>query len=163
MEHECDTSRQRDVGGVNRFASFQVFQIHFDEVRQILRQALDFNFAQHVVNHGSGELHRRRNFLIHKVNRYFHVDWLVRFNALEVDVLDQLLERVILHVAQEHLAFGAAQRHGQDRAVEVLFLEGVPQGVVIEFDHFGFGFAAIDDARHFGRKTQAAARTTAQR
>ena len=32
----------------------------------------------------------------------------------KVNVLNKLFERVILHVAQEHLALGAADRHGQD-------------------------------------------------
>ena len=41
------------------------------------------------------------------------------------------------------------------------FLRGMPQGIVIELDQFRLGFATIDDARHFGRVAQAAARTTA--
>ena len=47
----------------------------------------------------AAEFDRRRDFLIDEVHRHFHVQLLVGVNALEVDVLDQLFERVILHRA----------------------------------------------------------------
>ena len=163
MEHEAHALWQLDRRSVNRFAGFQINQVHFDEAGQIFWQAADFNFVQYVADHGGGEFHSRRYVLIHEVHRHFHVDLFVRFNTLEIDVLNELFERVVLHVAQENLALRVADRHGQDRAVEVLFLEAVPQWIVIELDQFRFRFATIDDARYFCRKTQAAARTTAQR
>ena len=83
------------------------------------------------------------------------------FNALEVDVLDLLLVRVHLQVAQQNLVFRAAQFHLQDGAVEGFLLDGVPQGVVIEFDQDGFTGATIDNTGRAAGDAETAARTRA--
>jgi hypothetical protein len=43
--------------------------------------------------------------------------------------------------------------------MENFLLQGVPQRVVIEFDHLRFSTSAINDCRRLAGNTQAAART----
>jgi hypothetical protein len=82
-------------------------------------------------------------------------------DALEVDVQNQLLEGVHLHVAQQHLVFFAAQFHVQHGCVEGFLLDGVPQGVVVQFDQLGFTRATVNDARCATGIAETAARTRA--
>ena len=75
-----------------------------------------------------------RLFFTAVVQWHFHGHPGVGFNALEVDVQDLLLVRVHLQIAQQNLLGFAGQFHLEDGGVEGFFLDGVPQGVVIDLD-----------------------------
>lgn len=79
--------------------------------------------------------------------------------TLEVDVHDQLLERMALHVTQQHLLHVAIEVQVQDRRVEPLVLLGKPDLLVVELDTDRLEFATVDDGRNDASVTQAAART----
>ena len=72
---------------------------------------------------------------------------------------DQALERVVLHITQQHFFGLAVEFHLQQRGVEGLFLQRVEQRVVIDFDRGGGGAATKNDARGPAGVAQAAART----
>ena len=137
----------------------QVAQVHSDELWQIFWHARDFQFSGDVVDQALVNFHSWRVFFARVVQRHFFLHLGVGIDALEVDVQDELLEGVVLHVAQQHFGCFASVFHLQDRSVESFFLQGVPQSVVVEFDQRGFSGATIDDARCTTSDTQTAART----
>ena len=93
------------------------------------------------------------------MHRHFHVQLLVGVNALEVDVLDQLFERVICIAAAFLDSLALPSVMVRIELWKSSFLRA-PQGVVIEFDQFR-------QLRHHRRCPalwpccEAAARTTA--
>jgi len=93
------------------------------------------------------------------VQRHLHVQFGVGIHALEVDVQNLLLERVNLHVAQQHVAFGSAHFHGQNAGMKGFFFQRVPQCVVVHLDQLGFSGTTIKDARCATGDAQTAART----
>ena len=80
-------------------------------------------------------------------------------HALEIDVQDLLLVRVHLHVAQQDLVLCAVQFHIQNAGMEGFFLQGMPQGVVIELDQLGFGGTTVNDTGRATGDAKTAART----
>ena len=98
-------------------------------------------------------------FFADVVQRHLHVQLGGGVHALEIDVQDLLLVRVHLHVAQQNLAFNAVQFHVQHAGMEDFLLQGVPQGVVIEFDQLRLRRTPVDDAGRAARDAQTAART----
>ena len=92
---------------------------------------------------------------------HFHGHAGAGFDALEVDVLDLLLVRVHLQVTQQNLVFRAGQFHLQDGAVKGFLLDGVPQGVVVDFDQDRLGGSAINDTGRTAGDAETAARTRA--
>jgi hypothetical protein len=100
----------------------------------------------------------RRVLFAFEVQRHLLAQARVGVDALEVDVLDDLLVRVHLEVAQQDLRGLAAQFHLEDGRVEGFLLQGEVEGVVIEFDHLRLA-GAVDDAGNLAGQTQAAARS----
>ena len=83
----------------------------------------------------------------------------IRVHALKVDVQNQLLPRMYLHITQQHLFFCAIQIERQNRSVKRFFAHLLHDAVVVELDVCGRLVRAIHDGRYFARKTQTAART----
>ena len=111
-----------------------------------------------VADDRAGHLDRRRHFAVDEVQRHAHLDLAVLVDALEIDVQDLVLERMHLHVAQQHLRRGAVELHREDRRVERFVAQRVEQRVVVELDRLRRGRAAVDDAGRPARAAQAAAR-----
>ncbi|MNT23131.1 hypothetical protein D3C72_1585430 [compost metagenome] len=151
--------RQLDVRQVHNVASLQLAQVDFDRLRQVLRQAADGHFLQFVGDHDVGSLASRRGVFVDEVQRNRSGQLLVLVHAQEVQVHDQLLERMALHVTQQHLLHLAVQVQVQDRGIEPLVLLGQPDFVVVQADGDRFGVAAVHDRRDHTSGTQAAART----
>ena len=101
-----------------------------------LRQAADADLVELVRDDHARGLAGRRLVLVEEVQRHVEADRLVLVDALEVQVQDLLLERMALHVAQQHLLGLAVDVQGQDRRVEPLVLAGEPERVVLELDVF---------------------------
>ena len=140
-------------------AGSQSGQIDRDELGQVGRQAAHINLGQDVADDGRALLDRRRDLLIGEVQRHFHVDLAIGSHALEVDMHDLLLEGMPLHVAKQHLLGLAVEFHLEDRRMEGLDPHRVIKRVMVDFDGAGLTVTAIDDAGHFARKAQSAART----
>jgi len=114
-----------------------------------------------VGDHDVGSLASRRGVFVDEVQRDVGGQRLVLVHAQEIQVDDQLLERVALHVTQQDLGDLAIQVQVQDRRVEPLVLLGKPGGVVVQVDVDRSGVAAVHDGRDHAGVTQAAARTLA--
>jgi len=99
MHDRLDALRHRELAHVNRMTDREVFQVDLDELGQVGRQTLDLDLVHRVIHQRRGQLDRRRDFLVHEVQRHLHVDLLVGGDALEVDVIDLLLPRVHVHRA----------------------------------------------------------------
>ncbi len=92
-------------------AELEFVEIDFNKLRQIVGQATDIDFVHHVVDHTATQLHAGTDLGIDEVQWNLHVDLPVLIHALEIDVQHELLERVHLHVAQQHLLLVAFERH----------------------------------------------------
>src|SRR3546814_6057592 len=101
----------------------------------------------------------RRDVAVDEVQRHRHADRLVLVHALEVQVHDQLLVRMALHVTQQHLLHLAVDVQVDDRGIEPFLLAGDPGLFLLELDALRFAAATVDDGRNLARTTQAAART----
>ena len=109
-------------------------EVDFDELRQVLRQARDFDFVELVRDDHARGLAGRRLFLVEEVQRHADADRLVLVDAQEVHVQHLLLERMPLHVAQQDLLHLAVDVQVEDRRVEPLVLAREPDVVVLELD-----------------------------
>ena len=107
-------------------------------------------------------LHAWAYVSVQEVQWHLHVDLLVRIDALEVDVLNLLTERVHLEVTQQNGLCLAIQIQRQDGSVERFFLQCEIKGVVIELDHGCFA-CTVNDTGDEVRLTQTAARTRSLR
>ena len=150
---------QRDVLERDGTGLLETRQVDFDELGQCGWQAVDFEFSHDVADQVVFELDGIGLFFTLEVERHLHVHAGRGIDALEVDVLDHLAERMVLHVAQQHLADSAVDFHFKNRCVKRFFLEGKPQCVVIDFDHLWLDFATVDDARGTAGNAKTAART----
>jgi len=158
MRSNFDAIRQLQIGNVYGMAQFQLAQIHFDEGWQIGWQAGDVQIVDHVADLAAAGLHAGSDFLVQEVQRHLLVHLVCRIDALEVDVLHLLAERVHHEVAQQHgflLAFDVQRQHG---SVERLGTQLVVDVVVVQFEHHGIA-GTVDNAWHAAGVTQTAART----
>src|SRR5690606_6303735 len=87
--NQLDTFRQLEVGHVYDLADFDVRQVDFDELRQVLRQAGHFDFVQVVQNLATLLLHANRAFLVDEVQGNVGGHFLAGDNANEVGVQDE--------------------------------------------------------------------------
>ena len=142
-------------------ADVELREIDGDELGQILRQARDIEIGDHVADDRAGHLHGGRALGVGEVQRHFHVNLAVLVDALEIDVQDLVLERVHLHVTQQHLGRLAVDAHVQDRRVEGLVAQRVKKRVMVELDRLGFLRSAVYDAGGFARAAHAPARSAA--
>ena len=127
--------------------TLQVGQVDLDELRQVLRQAADLDFVELVGDDAVRGLAGRRLLAVRKCSGTRDADRLVLVHALEVQVHDLLLDRMALHVAQQHLLDLAVDVQDEDRRVEPLVLAGDPGLLVLELDALRVGVAAVDDGR----------------
>ena len=153
--------RQLDVGHMHDVANVEVRQIDFDELRKILRQHRDFQFGDRVRDQHARLLAGRRGFLIEEVQRHADADRLVLVDALEIQMQKLRLERMALHVTQQHALGRAVELQIENGRVEPFVLRRKPRGVVVELDARRVHIVAVNNCRHFGCATQAAARTFA--
>src|SRR5690606_27347389 len=155
-----DAFGQLDVAGVQDCTAFQIGEVDFNALRQVTRQAGDFQFGDRVNDHGCGQLHSGRDVGVHEVQRHLGGDALVLGHTLEVNVQNLLLVGVPLHGAQQNAACRLTVNDEFENGGVVLFLaNGVVGFVVIQLDVQGLGIAAVNDGGNTTGATQAAART----
>ena len=159
QRRDLDIGWQLQLRQMDDVAFLQLSQIELDELRQILRQAGDFDFRQVVRNDQTGGLGGRRGFLVEEVQRHVDANDFVLFDAQEIHVHHQLLEGVLLPVTHQHLLHLAVDVEVEHRRKEPLVLGSEQDGVVFDLDAFRILARAVNDGRHEARMTQAAART----
>ena len=98
--HDLDARRQLEVGEPDDLVDLEPGDVDLDELRQVLRQARDFDVVAHVREHAALLLDALRLGAALEVQRHLHLDLLVLQHALEVDVHDLVLVRVALHVLE---------------------------------------------------------------
>jgi hypothetical protein len=136
-------------------------QVHLDKAGEVSGQARDVELGQHVADDGIGRRGGGRELGIDKVQRHFHANLAVLVDPLEVDVQHFVLERMHLHVAQQHALCSLAQFHRQYRRVERFLVERVDQGIVVKLDRLRRSLgAAIDDAGRAAGPAQPTARAS---
>ena len=138
---------------------FQVAQVHRNELGQVCGQAGNFQFVDDVVDQAGIELDGGRILFTAKVQWHFHLQLGGGFHALEIDVQNQLLEGVHLHITQQHFAFRAVEFHVQNRGMERFFFDGMPQCVVVQLDRRGRGGSTIHNTGRATGDAETAART----
>src|SRR5690606_14442083 len=121
-------------GNVQRLIVFQLGDVDLDELRQVFRQAGDFDLGHDVRDDLATELHGRADFTVGEVQRHLDVQFLARVDALEVDVQHELLERVPLGVTQDDGLFLAIQDNVEDGSVEGFLAQQVIQLVMVKRD-----------------------------
>src|SRR5690606_39121016 len=154
--HALGQHQARQVHGV---AELELGQVDLDVQRQVGRQAADRHFGQLVHDHHVRGLARRRDVAVDEVQRHRHADRLVLVHALEVQVHDDLLVRMALHVTQQHLLHLAVDLQVDDRGIEPFLLAGDPGLFLLELHALRIAAATVDDGRDLAGTTQAAART----
>ena len=157
---EHDACRQFQIRQVQDVADLQRTHVDDDGFRQIFRQTGHFHFDDVVVDQTFLVLHPDALFFVDEVQRNLHGDFLVREDALEVDVHRLVRRRMPLHVAREHLATGATEFQRENLREERIRLDRLRQVVLDQRNVHRRLTASVDDARyHRGISTQAAART----
>src|SRR5260364_166586 len=158
IEREFNMRRQRYVLDMQRLTWAQFRQIHFNKFRQMRGQTDDFNFSHHMGNDGSAQLNRFCDFLIQIVKRHFFVNFLLRLNALKIDMEHRRFERMALNISQEYRLRCAVQFKVENRSMERLFLKRMKKRVLVQCDQLLRAARAINNARRFSAATQTAAR-----
>src|SRR5690606_9494764 len=148
------------VTGVQNCTAFQLGQVDFDTLRQIARQARDFDFSHRVGDDGRRQLHSRRNVCVQELEGHLGGDALVLGHTLEVNVQNLLLVGVPLNSTQQNRANGLAVDDQVQNGGMVLFLADCVVGfVVIQLDVQRLYIAAVNDGGNTACAAQAAART----
>ena len=103
------------IGYAQYLSKDQLTDVRIEAAGNITRQALDFNFTQHLVQNAALLLHP--GSFTGKMNGHTHPDLLVHGDTLQVNVQQLALERLILPVDDHHSGFFAAQLNFKDGVV----------------------------------------------
>ncbi len=155
--------RQRQIRQELGLVQAHARQVELDELRQILRQADDFDVADPVRNDATLSLHARRYGLALEVNRQVNADLLVRDDAHQVHVNHEVLRGVHLHVLHDGFLRLLAHLDLDDRRIEALVVDHRQQVLLVEGQRARLFLAAVENGRNLVLVTQAAARTLALR
>src|ERR1043165_5684250 len=71
---QLDASRDLQLREVDRVVELHRRQIDLDELRQVLRQALDLDLVDVVLDHAAADLDARGDFAALEVDRHLHAD-----------------------------------------------------------------------------------------
>ena len=78
------TSRQLQIGHVERRTELHTSEVDFQELWQIFWQAADIEVRHHMTDDAGTEFDRRRNVGIDEMQRNPNVNFFVRIDALEI-------------------------------------------------------------------------------
>ena len=111
----------------------QFAHIHIDVAGNVRGQALDFHFAQHLVQNAALGLDADRN--AQQLDAYAHVQNLIERNALQVDVDQLVLDRLALPVHDHGFGRGLPGNfHIENRVVAALGIKDPQNLLGIHFD-----------------------------
>ncbi len=96
----------RQIGDAQHLAEYQFADVRFDDARNVAGQALDFHFAQNLLQDAALLLHSGSFALEH--DRHADRELLVHGDALQVDVQQMALDGLILPVHDHGLGALAA-------------------------------------------------------
>ena len=130
---ELELAAMRQVGHADAVADLQAADIHVDVRGNIPGQALDLDFAQPLLPHATLVLHTGRYAVQH--HGHLHQHGLVHGDALQVDVQQVALDRLILPVDDHGLHPRAALHvHVEDGVVAGLRVQDAQYLLGVELD-----------------------------
>ncbi len=150
---------KRDIGDIAQFVEFEVSDIDVEVLRQILRQAHDFDVGHQVRNLAAALLHADRDVLVQEVDRHVHADDLVLNDALQVHVQDLAPGGMALQVFQDHSLALLTDLDVENARIKRLVLELLENLVVVECEGAWRAAGTVKDCGNLSFTTQAAART----
>ncbi len=128
--------------------------VYLDELGQVARQTADLDFRDEVLDDAALLLDALGPGLSDEVKRHVERDFLVFDDALKIEVHDDGLGGMALHVLDDDRLRLPVHLDRQDARVE-RFLAHVPQQiVVVQHDRARVRPAAVDDGRHFAEAAQ---------
>src|SRR5476649_2883370 len=152
--------RSLDVGQVNDRTNFGVSQVNFDELRQVFRQAGNFQLRSHVRDFAA---FLDRCSFVDEVNRYDCGQFLTSNNAYEVSVHHVAFSRVTLQCLDNDALLGASNVQLDDVAVSSFVFQQLGNFFSQHADGFRSFVATVDNGWNQAcETTQAAARTFPQ-
>src|ERR1700733_11566702 len=133
VAQELQLVAMRQIGNAQHIAKREVRDIDDDVAGNIAWQALDFDFAQHLVENAALGLDADRN--AGELDRHFDANGLVEGNALEINVNQVALDRLVLPVNDHSLGLGC-------RSIDLEVEDGVVAGVRVQdlLDLLGIDF-----------------------
>ena len=135
----------RQIGNTQHFAEYQFADVRFDRARDVARQALDFHFAQNLLQNAALLLHAGSLALEH--DRHTDLQLLVHSDALQVDVQQMALDGLILPVHDHGLgALAAFEVQIENGVVAGLGMQNARHLAWIESHRKRLLARAIDDA-----------------
>ena len=161
--NRCDAGRQGQVRQVQGSAQLDLADVHFQEVREVFRQAADGDFVRQHVQFAALVFDADTLLFVHHVQRHVHGDFVSGVNTQEVSVGQQRLERVTLQVTNNHLLFFTVDHQLDDRGEEGLVFDRLVERSFFYGDRLSAFLTAVYNGRYLlVRTTQAAARTFPQ-
>jgi hypothetical protein len=144
---------------MNRVADAEFLEVDFDECRQVLRQAADFDVVDRCGDGTAFKLDAGGDFAVQEVQRDTLMDGMGGVYPQEVAVQDQRLPGVHLGIAQQGLLAFAIERECDNRRTKTFLAQVEQDFVVVDVDHQRISRAPVDDGRDPVFATQAAARS----
>src|SRR5690606_21651557 len=161
--HQLDALRQLEVGQVNDLTDFNLGQVDFDEFRQVLRLAGNFDFVDGVGDFAALLLHANGGGFVDEVQRNVGAQLLAGNDTNEVGVHHVAFGRVALQGLDHHVLDGAGDVQGQHVAEGGFVFQQLGQFFGQQADGLGRLVAAVNyGGQHGDVTTQAAARTFPQ-
>ena len=144
----------RDILHADALADHELADVHFDVVRNVGRQALDFDLAMHDVEHAALLLDALRLALRH--DRHLDAEQLVHRDAIEVGVQQLVGDRIELILAHQHARVARAGHVQRDQRVRALLgAQNLRQHLRIDGDRLAAFLAAVDDGGNPAARAQA--------
>ena len=151
--------RVRQVGHAQHSAESHVRYVHVNAAWNVSRQALNFNFTQHLVEDAALVLDAGCN--ARKLNRNFDANGLIQGNALQVNVQQGAPDRLILPVDDHGLGFRylrticSTDLHVKNRVVARIRVQDSGDLLGIDFDGHGRLGRSINHGGNFAPSAHA--------
>ncbi len=129
---ELQLAAVRQVGDANHLAEHQLAHIRVDVAGNVGRQALDFHFAQQLLQDAALHLHPGRFAL--QQDGHADPQHLVHGDALQINVQQRALDGLVLPVDDHHLGGLAVEAEIENRVVPGLRVQDAPYLLGIDGD-----------------------------
>src|SRR6202041_364858 len=132
----------------------EVGDVYRDGAGNIARQALDFDFAQHLIEDAARGLDADGHASC--LDGHFDANRLIERDALEVDMDELALDRLVLPVDDHHLRGGAGEGEIEDGVMAGFRVQDFLNLLGIDFDGDGRFRGSVDDGGNLAPDAHAA-------
>jgi hypothetical protein len=146
-DDRLDAFRQFHRRDVQRLADLEAGEVGFDEFRNLLDRANEFDGVAHDVERAAA-LDARRFFRVDEFHRNGDAQRRARRDALEVDMRQRVTQRIKLKAARNDLMLGAVEIDVDQRGQEVTDVETLGDFAEFERNRHGGFLVAVDHGRH---------------